>query len=334
MAVWALSVNKRVASILDWLLEPEEPVLRWWTLRDLLDRPPGDSDVEAARAAIPAGEPAHTILVAQRPSGAWVSERHLYSPKHTATHWQLDLLADFGFTAADGPARRACDLFFAWQLPWGEFGLFKGAAAGEPCATGRTLCQFERFGLGHESGVERAWAWLEATQRGDGGWHCRHTPVRMRPDTPSCFLATFKVLQACAVRRGGAPEMADRAAAFVRDRLLDPRMDRYASPVLWERFTYPDHWYDAISALDLLSGFGYGAEDERVARAIELVLGRQRPDGAWADNGPLFFRGETLYPFGTAGEASKWVTFRALRALKRANAGNISARSQDNPSKR
>lgn len=334
MAVWALSVNKRVASILDWLLEPEEPVLRWWTLRDLLDRPPRDSDVEAARAAIPAGEPAHTILVAQRPSGAWVSERHLYSPKHTATHWQLDLLADFGFTAADGPARRACDLFFAWQLPWGEFGLFKGAAAGEPCATGRTLCQFERFGLGHETGVERAWAWLEATQRGDGGWHCRHTPVRMRPNTPSCFLATFKVLQACAVRRGGAPEMADRAAAFVRDRLLDPRMDRYASPVLWERFTYPDHWYDAISALDLLSGFGYGAEDEGIARAIELVLGRQRPDGAWADNGPLFFRGETLYPFGTAGEASKWVTFRALRALKRANAGNISARSQGNPSKR
>jgi hypothetical protein len=305
-------------SVLGWLLEPGEPVLRWWTLRDLLDRPPGNPEVEAARSAIPAGEPAHTILAAQRTGGAWAADKHLYSPKHTATHWQLDLLADFGFTAADAPVRRACDLFFAWQLPSGAFGMFKGAAAGEPCSTGRTLCQFERFGLGQEAGVQRAWAWLEATQRGDGGWHCHYTPVRMRPDTPSCFLATFKVLQACAVRRNEPEDMAARAAAFVHDRLLDPRMARYASPPLWERFTYPDHWYDAIGALDLLCSFGYGPDDERFARAVELVRSRQLPDGAWADNGPLFFRGETLYSFGIPGEASKWVTFRALRALKRA----------------
>jgi hypothetical protein len=196
----------------------------------------------------------------------------------------------------------------------------KGDAGEEPCVTGRTLCQFERFGLGAEDGVQRAWAWLEATQRRDGGWHCRHTPLRMRPDTPSCFLATFKVLQACAVRRGGPVEMAGRAAAYVRDRLLDPRMGRYTSPATWERFTYPDHWYDAISTLDLLPGFGYGPDDEQVAGAVELVLSTQRPDGAWADNGPLAFRGETLYPFGTPGEASKWVTFRALRALKQVGA--------------
>jgi len=119
--------------------------------------------------------------------------------------------------------------------------------------------------------------------------------------------------------------MPARAAAYVRDRLLDPRMDRYTSPTVWERFTYPDHWYDAISALDLLSGFGYGPEDEQVAHAIDLVRNGQRPDGAWADNGPLAFRGETLYPFGTPGEASKWVTFRALRALKRAGASGSDA---------
>jgi hypothetical protein len=306
--------------VLDWLLEPDEPVLRWWTLRDLLDWPPGEPGVEAARDKIPVSEPARSILSAQRPRGAWANDKHLYSPKHTATHWQLDLLADFGFTAADAPVRRACDLFFAWQLPSGAFGMFKGAAAGEPCSTGRVLCQFERFGLDHEVGVQRAWAWLEATQRRDGGWHCHYTPMRMRPETPSCFLATFKVLQACAVRCGGPAEMAGRAAAYVRDRLLDPRMGRYTSPVSWDRFTYPAHWYDAISALDLLSGFGYGADDERVARAVALVKESQRPDGAWSDNGPLAFRGETLVPFGAPGEASKWVTFRALRALKRVGA--------------
>jgi hypothetical protein len=169
-------------SVLEWLLEPGDPVVRWWTLRDLLDRPPDDPELEAARAAIPAGEPARTILEAQQPGGAWAPLRHLYSPKHTATHWQLDLLADFGFTAADAPVRRACDLFFAWQRPSGAFGMFKGDGGEEPCATGRTLGQFERFGLGREDGVLRAWTWLKATQRRDGGWHCRHTPLRMRPE--------------------------------------------------------------------------------------------------------------------------------------------------------
>jgi hypothetical protein len=119
--------------------------------------------------------------------------------------------------------------------------------------------------------------------------------------------------------------MAGRAAAFVHDRLLDPRMGRYTSPETWERFTYPDHWYDAISALDLLSGFGYGPDDERIARVVECVLSNQRPDGAWADNGPLAFRGETLCSFGAPGEASKWVTFRAVRALKRAGANTSPA---------
>jgi hypothetical protein len=112
---------------MDWLLEPGEPIIRWWTLRDLLDRPPGDPEVESARRAIPTGAPARSILAAQRPRGGWANDKHLYSPKHTATHWELDLLADFGFTADDPHVRRACDLFFGWQLPLGAFGLTREA---------------------------------------------------------------------------------------------------------------------------------------------------------------------------------------------------------------
>jgi len=140
-------------------------------------------EVEAAHKAIPISEPARSILRAQRPRGAWANEKHLYSPKHTATHWQLDLLADFGFTATDAPVRRACDLFFAWQLPSGAFGIVKGAASEEPCITGRTLCQFERFTWAMRMGCsEPGRGWKQpnaATEAGIAGTpRCECGPTR------------------------------------------------------------------------------------------------------------------------------------------------------------
>jgi hypothetical protein len=318
-------ITSAAADPIQWLLEPENPIIRWWTLRDLLDRPADDPDVLAARAAIPASAAVRAILAAQRRSGAWATDKHLYSPKHTATHWQLDLLADFGFTAAAEPVCRACELFFAWQLPTGAFGMFRGAKAGEPCATGRALCQFVRFGLRDDPHVQRAWAWLATTQRTDGGWHCRR--AAMRPEKPSCFLGTFKVLEAYAALRAIAgadvtpdelaEETARRAAAFLHGCLLDPRMGRYASPTAWGHFVYPNFWYDTIGMVELLAGFGYGAEDDKIARAIDLILSCRRPNGTWACEGPLAFGGETSCSFGVPGEPKKWVTFRALRALKR-----------------
>ncbi len=300
---------------LSWLLEPENPIVRWWTLRDLLDCPADDPEVQAARAAIGDSAPVRAILAVQRPSGAWAADKHLYSPKHTSTHWQLDLLADFGFTIADGSVRRACDLFFAWQLESGAFGMFAGARAGEPCATGRVLCQFERFGLGSDGRVQRALAWSEKTQRVDGGWHCRRAV--MRPDKPSCFLGTVKTLEAYAAKGDTSSDVARRAAAFVHGCLLEPNMGRYASPTTWERFVYPAFWYDTIGIVDLLTGFGYGLADERMARAADLILARRRADGMWAHEGVLAFGGDTTYSFGASGQPSKWVTLRALRALKR-----------------
>ncbi len=57
---------------LDWLLEKENPSVRYWTLRQLLDLPEDDRDVSAARRAILKSEPVQKILAAQNPEGFWV----------------------------------------------------------------------------------------------------------------------------------------------------------------------------------------------------------------------------------------------------------------------
>lgn len=324
MADW-LSLLK--ADPLPYLLDAPEPAVRWWTLCDLLDRPAGDSETAAACLAARQSEPARTVLAAQRRSGAWATDCHLYTPKHTATTWQLDILADLGFSAADEPVRRACNLIFAWQVSNGAFGLRAGATAGIPCATARTLCQLHRFGLGADPRGERAWEWLTASQRADGGWHCRAGV--MRAERSSCFLATIKVLEACAAAvetaaSGGfrpPVEMQGRAAALVHGCLLSPRVERFASPTLWDRLIYPNHWYDAASVVDALAILGYTVADGSMAAAVAFLASRQEPDGSWRQSGELAFRGAMLYDFGRAGQASPWVTLRAARAIKRACAG-------------
>jgi hypothetical protein len=315
------------ADPLPYLLASTEPAVRWWALRDLLDRPADDPEVVVARLAARNSAPARTILAAQRPSGAWATGRHLYSPKHTATTWQLDILADLGFTASDEPVRRACELTFAWQLDTGGFGLYAGATTAEACATARTLCQLHRFGLGSDPRVQRAWHWLEGTQRSDGGWHCRARAMRLASN--SCFLATIKALEACAAAAQTAatgsfrhPEAVwRRAAALIHGCLLSPRVDRFASPTLWDRLVYPNHWYDVASTLDALATLGYTTADESIAAAVDLLAACQLPNGTWRQSGELAFRGGTLYHFGHDGQASPWVTLRAARALKRACAG-------------
>ncbi len=50
---------------IDWLLEKENPSVHYFTLRNLLDRPADDLEVQAARRAIMKNEPMQKFLVAK-----------------------------------------------------------------------------------------------------------------------------------------------------------------------------------------------------------------------------------------------------------------------------
>ena len=70
------------ANPIPWLLETQaRPSIRYRALTELLDRPLGDSQVRAARAAIPISAPVAELLAAQKRDGYWV-KRDYYLPKH------------------------------------------------------------------------------------------------------------------------------------------------------------------------------------------------------------------------------------------------------------
>ena len=56
--------NALKADPIPWLLEPDNPSVRYWTLRDLLDRPEDDAEVQAARAAVVQSDVVQRLLAA------------------------------------------------------------------------------------------------------------------------------------------------------------------------------------------------------------------------------------------------------------------------------
>ncbi len=62
-----------------WLLDPDCPPVRYWTLVEILDLPPGDPQVRAAQASIAAYPPVAELLAAQGPEGHW-GKRNYYLP--------------------------------------------------------------------------------------------------------------------------------------------------------------------------------------------------------------------------------------------------------------
>ena len=84
--------------VLDWLLEPEEPSVRYLTLTRVLGKSKGDPEVRAARKRIPQTGWAASILARRDPAGWWVRDWSHFSPSYTSTTWMMVVLSDLGLS--------------------------------------------------------------------------------------------------------------------------------------------------------------------------------------------------------------------------------------------
>lgn len=304
---------------LDWLLD-SDPAIRWQTLRDLADAP--DEVVATERARV-ATEGWGARLLAQRdPDGQWAGGACFpaaWKPTEeggqpwTSTLPTLVLLCDLGLVP-DSTAARQTVALVRENCRWEQAGqrFFDGEV--EPCINGRTVALGAYFGQDVDGVVRR----LLGDQLGDGGWNC----WTERGSTRSSFDSTINVLEgllayerATGVTTETAPARR-RGEQYLLERSLFRRRSTggVASPAYLE-FSFPPRWhYDVLRALEYFQAAG-GTPDERVDDAVELVRGRQQPDGIWllenTHPGPLHFALED-----GDGRPSRWNTLRALRVLR------------------
>jgi hypothetical protein len=86
---------------IEWFLERENPSVRYFTLRDLLDKSERDSELQAAKGAIPTSKLITKIFSKQKPEGYWEKPANPYHPKYKSSYWTIMLLGHLGMDRSD-----------------------------------------------------------------------------------------------------------------------------------------------------------------------------------------------------------------------------------------
>ncbi len=315
-------VEKKEA-VLDWLLEEDQPSIRYLALTQLLDRPQSDPEVESARKAITKQGWAADILSRQEPGGWWIREDSFYRPKYMSSNWMLLILADLGVTRREARIRKSCE---QWLERFGKkdggFAM-DGSGKSHLCTTGNTARALMQFGYADHPRVESAFKWLAENCDRKGGWSCFGSGRN---------LDSWEGLSAFAVypKSKWTPEMeqaVEMGAEFFLERELHLQGEHYEP---WYRFHYPVHYYyDLLVGLDVLAGLGFGG-DLRLGHALGVLREKRRPDGRWnldavhpdVEGGIGEWirknpkRAPTPFTLEEAGQPSKMITLRALRVLR------------------
>jgi len=308
--------------VLDWLLEPENPSVRYLTLTYLLNRPADDPEVIEAQIATPGWGPARAILDAQWPEGYWMRPGIGYSPKHKATVWQVIFLMALGAPRTEAIERACAHVLDHSLLPGGRFSAYKMVNGAVSCLGGNLLRAMLQ--LGHKDPrIDKSLDVLAETVLRDE-FRCRANavgppPARMRDGLP-CAWGTIKVLGAFTEVPEAQRSPTMRAAIEAGVELLlshDLAAGDYPTATepssLWHSFGFPlGYTSDLLEALLVLSRLGLG-RDARLAAAVEVVKRKQVEDGRWVLEYKL---DNTWGEFGTVGQPNKWITLHAHQVLR------------------
>jgi len=320
-------------NVLEWLLEEENPSIRFYTLTSLLGKSPDDPEVIQARAAIMTQGRVPKILSFQNEDGSFGIPEKFYGLKYTGTVWTLLLLAELAADPLDPRVQKACEFILQHsQNP--ETGGFShaqsaktqtGLASGViPCLTGNMTYSLIRLGYLEDSRVQSAINWITKYQRADDA--IDYTPegeMYSRLYTcwgrHTCHMGAAKSLKALAAippdKR--SPEINTKieelAEYFLKHHLYKKshNLSEISRPG-WLKPGFPLMYQTDI--LELLSIFDdLGIKDLRLSNAAEIIKNKQGSDGKWilesSNNGKM------LVTIEKKGSPSKWITLRAGKVL-------------------
>lgn len=331
----------------DWLLEEDDPGVRYLTLRDIVDA--SEKEIKAARRKAHCEGPIAVILDGMNPEGYWITPGLGYTPKFRSTVWSILSLAQLG---ASGEEDKRIGTACAYLL---DHALAKGGqfAARRPtdmglCLQGNLLASLPVLGC-TDKRLDTAFAWMARRLTGenlprkinaDGLAPAEGVPGPFRYvkfiANPlfgcrtnrglSCAWAGVSVMMALSrlpvSHRTGLIDRAVRAGVefffSVNPATADFHDNKSGVPNMrWWQFKFPDFYAsDILKLAEALTALGYGA-DPRLTNTLDLIRSKQDEDGRWSLDYVDRIR-KMWVNYGSEGRPNKWITLRAMRVLKQA----------------
>ncbi|MFX1302415.1 MAG: nitrogen fixation protein NifH [Promethearchaeota archaeon] len=323
---------------IEWLLEDDNPSVRYFTLTDIMHQNENSREVREAKEKIMIEGVVPKILNKQKPEGYWETPENFYiRTKYRGTVWQFIVLAELGVSGKDKRIQKTCEFILenSQDKSSGAFAYFRGENGGDhnkilPCLTGNMLWGLIRFGYIEDSRIQEGINWIVKYQRFDDGlenvpddWPYNVGSKKGEAcwGTHTCHMAVVKNLKALSEipndkRSDGMRATINKAAEFLLNHHIykqSHNLDAIAKQE-WTQFGFPLMWkIDALEVLDILTKLGY--KDDRMQDAINLVISKQDENGHW--NLEKSFNGRMQANIEYKGKESKWITLFCLRVLKR-----------------
>ena len=327
--------------VANWLLQSDEPWTHYRTLVDLLDRPEGDAEVQAARAEMLAHPQVQQMTAEAATWPGYALKRH-----NDAGHpiYKFSTLADFGVRADDPGISDAIDAVLAHQSPEGAFQITMNipesrGGTGEDtwmwmlCDAPTLAYALLAMGLGDdelrpelaEGRVQRAVDHLVGLID-DNGWRCKAAtsetgkvfrgPGRKADPCPIANVYALKALSQ-------VPELLDSPATRTGVEMLlwhwenqsGRKIYLFGIGTTFRRLKYPFVWYDILHVVDVLSRFPFVHPDPRFQEMVETITNQADEQGRYTAGS--MYKAWKGWSFADKKNPSPWLTFLVLRVQRR-----------------
>lgn len=317
-------------SLIDWFLE-SEPWTRYRALRDLLDLPESDPQVQAARTAMLEHPQVQALVKMAGEFSVRPIKRH-----NDAAHpiYALSTLADFGVQASDPGIGQVVEAILAHQSPEGSFqslvniapaygGTGEDSWAWAACDAPTLLYILLQMGLGGYPAVQRAVGHLISLPA-ENGYRCSAAASLGKFRGPGrkgdpCPIANVYALKALSLLPDAAViPAAQRAAEMLLGHWQHQKEVKYYLFGVgsdFRKLKYPYVWYDILHVVEVLSRFAFVRADPRFCEMLNVITAQVDDQGRYTATS--MYQSWKGWSFADKKTPSPWLTFLVQRIQKR-----------------
>ncbi len=321
------------ANTIEWLLEKENPSIKYFTLTKLLKKSESDNDVLDSKRDIMNIGIVPALLDKQNEAGYWGDIQKFYLDKYKGTVWQLIILAEMSADSNDKRVKNACKFILDNSQDIESFGfaINRSSKTGGgrhseviPCLTGNMLWSLIRLGYLNDERIQRGIEWICKYQRSDDGisevpkdWP--YDKYEMCWGRHTCHMGVVKSLKALSAipkekRSKSIIDKIDTLSEFILIHHIYKKSHdlKSISKPGWLKLGFPLMYQsDMLEILEILVELGFN--DSRMKDAVDKLITKQNKENRWSLENT--FNGKMIKNIETKGESSKWITLKALNVL-------------------